>query len=77
MKETLKGVFVEIFGRSAVVYSVIIKSLGFIGLIDVNNALTILMTIVGICYMAFRALNEYQKYKTSRKKDSTKASQED
>jgi hypothetical protein len=59
-------------GKTSTACAILLKTLGAMGLADVNNMLTIILTIVGICYTAFRALNEINTWQEDRRKKKTR-----
>jgi len=73
----MKEALVEVFGKVSVISLIAIKGLGFIGLVEVNNLLTVFVSLAGLFYMLFRGYNEFSKFKENqikkrRDKDATK-----
>lgn len=58
---------VDFLGKGSVVGAIGIKTLAFIGLAQANGIGTLILTIAGICYTAFRTWNEIQKIIDKRK----------
>lgn len=60
--------FIEFAGKGSLAGTIVLKTFGFIGIIDVNNILTVILTVAAILYTSFRAWNEFDRLLVRRKK---------